>query len=200
MIPLAGDILAYFECFDFSIFSWKTAVELIEGHTKTPYHSVRFGGGLPTRPVPSEPPKEIAMNESRYIEQIFAAYSDHIGKTISDVSSLTDKADLKDDFLRQRERFYHAESLRNFARDTVPEGTFEAIQKDIFYGVVDICESDHADGFIRMKATLSQSARLPVTSSPLSSVTRVTDKQGICHQLANDDRLTWVKGKDDAGE
>jgi hypothetical protein len=27
----------------------------------------------------------------------------------------------------------------------------------------------------------------------LVSVTRVPDKQGICHQLANDDRLTWTK-------
>jgi hypothetical protein len=24
-------------------------------------------------------------------------------------------------------------------------------------------------------------------------VTKIADKQGICHQLANDDRLTWMK-------
>ena len=107
-------------------------------------------------------------------------------------STLDQKPGLRTDFLRQRERFYQAESLRNFARDTVPEGTFEALQEDIFQGVIDVAASDHEDGLARMRATIAQSARLPVTSSPLSSVTRVPDKQGICHQLANVDRLTWV--------
>lgn len=196
--PLTGDLLAYFDQFDFSIFSSKSTAELIDGHSRTPFHSVRFGGGLPARPAPEAPPTEIASSESRYIQQIFEAYTDHIGEAITDMSLLNDKPDLRQDFLRQRERFYHSESLRNFARDTVPEGTFEALQEEIFYGVVDVCESDHEDGLARMRATLDQSARLPFTSSPLSSVVRVPDKQGICHQLANIDQLIWVWGDEDA--
>jgi hypothetical protein len=192
-IPLSGELLEYFDQFDFSIFSSKSTAELIDGHSRTPFHSVRFGGGLPARPVPETPPAEIASSESRYIQQIFEAYSDHVGEVITDVSLLSDKPNLRQDFLRQRERFYHAESLRNFARDTVPEGTFEALQQDVFYGVVDVCESEHHDdGLARMRATLDQSARLPATSSPLASVVRVPDKQGICHQLANADQLKWV--------
>lgn len=146
LIPLSGGLLEYFDQFDFSIFSSKSTAELIDGHSRTPFHSVRFGGGLPARPAPEAPPAQIASSESRYIQQIFEAYSDHLGEGITDVSLLSDKPNLRQDFLRQRERFYHAESLRNFARDTVPEGTFEALQEDVFYGVIDVCESEHEDG------------------------------------------------------
>lgn len=196
--PLQGDLETYFDGFDFSIFSSKTVVELIEGHSKTPFHSVRFGGGLPVRTVSERPPEEISSSESRYIQQIFEAYTDHLGETITDVSSLNNKLNFQRDFLRQRERFYHAESLRNFARDTVPEGTFEVLQEEVFQGVVDVCESDHKDGLDRMRSTLAQSAQLSVMSSPLSGVTRIQDKQGICHQLSNVDRLIWVRRNSDA--
>lgn len=191
-MKLAGDLLHYVEQFDFSIFSSKSLAELIEGHSKTPFHAARFGGGLPIRPIPDKPPEEIASMESRYIEQLYEAYSDHMGEEIKDTISIEKNPELKTDFLRQRERFYHAESLRNFARDTVPSGTFEYLQEEIYQGVVDTCESMQDDGLARMRATVSQSAQLSIASSPLSNVTRVQDKQGICHQLANEDRLIWV--------
>lgn len=160
-------------------------MELIDGHAKTTFHSVRFGGGLPPRPASEIPPAEIAPSESRYIQQIFEAYSDNAGEEIANVSSLSGKPDFQRDFLRQRERFYHAESLRNFARDTVPSGTFEELQENIYHGVVDVCESAHKDGLVRMRATIAQSAQIPITASPLASVVKVQDKQGICHQNTN---------------
>jgi len=196
-VKLKGDLLNYFENFNFSIFISMSLVDLIEEHSKTAFHAVRFGGGLPVRPKPDGPPNEIAPTESRYIEQIYEAYSDHAGEKINDVKSLKKNLDLKKDFLRQRERFYHAESLRNFARDTVPTGTFENLQEEIFQGVIDTCKINHDDGLVRMHATLSQSVSLSATSSPLSIVTLVQDKQGICHQLANEDRLIWVPDDED---
>lgn len=192
-VPLEGDLLVYFDDFDFSIFSSKTLAELVDGHSQTAFHTVRFGGGLPARPVPGPPPQEIASSESRYIEQIFEAYTDHLGEAITEVSELNSKPDLRCHFRRQRERFYHAESLRNFSRDRVPEGTFEDLQEDIFQGVVDVCEYDHTNGLDRMRATLAQSAQLSTSASPLFSVIKSQDKQGICHHLANEDRLIWVQ-------
>jgi hypothetical protein len=195
-IPLEGDLLSWFEEFDFSIFSTKSVVELIDGHSKTPFHSVRFGGGLPPRPDVLIPPEEHEVVESRYIQQIFYAYGDSSGKAVNSVSELS--ASLSRDFLRQRERFYHAESLRNFARDTVPDGTFEGLQDEIFHGVIDICDSSHRDGFACMKATLTQAATIATASNPLRSVVKVQDQQGICHQLANEDRLFWVPINEEA--
>lgn len=191
-IPLTGALEVHFDAFDFSVFSSKSHVELIEGHSATGYHAVRFGGGLPPRPDPVKPPETPVETESRYIRQLLDAYGDQLAKPMNDPVALDAHAPIKRDFLRQRERFYHAESLRNFARDTVPEGTFEALLDEVCHGVVDICEGHHQDGFERMRATLIQAAALSLTANPLSSVTKKQDCQGICHQLANDDRLTWV--------
>jgi hypothetical protein len=190
--PLAGDLASYFNQFDFKIFSSKSHLELIEAHSNTPYHAVRFGGGLPPRPASAKPPTGPASNESRYISQLLNAYGDKLGKSINDPSALESHASLKRDYLRQRERFYHAESLSNFARDTVPDGTFASLQEEIYHGVVDICEKTHSNGTDRMRATLAHAATLSPSPNPLSSVTKKQDCQGICHQLANDDRLTWV--------
>ncbi|MCN8086632.1 hypothetical protein MLL96_15355 [Escherichia coli] len=43
-----------------------------------------------------------------------------------------------------------------------------------------------------MKATIKQATIIAVTSNPLVSSFKTQDRQGICHQLANDDRLNWV--------
>ena len=191
-IPLVGPLKDYFNSFKFSIFSSRSLVELIEGHSKTGFHTVRFGGGLPPRPNPVLPPENPADNESRYLRELLDAYGDHLGMMLPDSTALTPHGNLKRDYLRQRERFYHAESLRNFARDTVPEGTFDALQDEIYHGVIDVCEGSHANGFERMKATVAQASTVAATSNPLISVVKAQDRQGICHQLTNDDRMHWM--------
>jgi len=191
-LPLTGDLEAYFDAFDCGIFGSKSVVELVEGHATTVFHAVRFGGGLPPRPASETPPETPTAIESRYIRQLLDAYGDNLGAALASSDELGQHKNFRKDFLRQRERFYHAESLRNFARDTVPDGTFADLQDEILHGVVDVCEGKHADGFVRMSKTISQAAQLAVTANPLSSTTKVQDKQGICHQLANEDRLNWV--------
>ena len=194
IIELESEFLSYVESFDFSIFSSKSPVDLIEAHSHTGFHSVRFGGGLPFRPKPEAPPVEPAAIESRYIRQLLDAYGDHLKIAVENPAALKAHQSVDSDFLRQRERFYHAESLRNFARDTVPEGTFDDLQDEVFHGVIDIAEGTHADGFQRMRATVAHAAQVSTTANPLASVTRSQDRQGICHQLANDDQLIWVRG------
>lgn len=191
-IPLSGDLLAYFDAFDFSIFTSKSVLELIEGHSKTQFHAVRFGGGLRPRPAHEPPPLEPQPNESRYIRQLLDAYGDHASLTYADIEALKDNVPMHVNFQRQRERFYHAEALRNFARDTVPEGTFANLQEEIYHAVADVCDATHPSGFDRMTAAVTQAASVTSTSNPLQPATNIQDRQGICHQLANDDRLQWV--------
>lgn len=192
-VPLEGEFLAYVEAFDFSIFEAKTALQVIEDHRQCSYHAARFGGGLPPRPAAEIPPEEIAPGESRYVAQLLSAYADHKKTAIPDVKSLKAWEKLKDHFGRQRESFYHAESLRVFARDTVPAGTFESLQDDIHSGVVDICEADHADGFVRVCTVTKAAREIQLTSNALLSCAKTKDRDGICHQLANEDRLQWTK-------
>ena len=96
---------------------------------------------------------------------------------------------------RQREAFYSAEALRLYARDSVPDGTYELLQGDVYTGVIDTAEADHASGMDRLRAVLTQSGQLDLGAHSLISVSRIEDRQGICHQLANADRLTWVVSK-----
>jgi hypothetical protein len=191
-VKLEGALLAYFDLFDFGIFGSVSVVELIKQHAKTPFHAVRFGGGLPSRPAPQQPPSEPTSNESRYVEQLFEVYSESLAIQIRTGTDLSEHPSLQEDFLRQRVRFYHAESLRNFARDTVPTGTFEDLQEQVFQGVVDIYSATIGGGIQKMRATLTQAASITTSSSALAGVTKTQDKQGICHQLANVDKLIWI--------
>lgn len=191
-IGLSGNLLDHLNAFDFTIFSSKSHVELITEHYDTAFHSVRFGGGLPERPRPEVPPETLGEKEVRYVRQLLDAYQDALGEELGNAEAIANHARYNRHFRRQRERFYHAEALRNFARDTVPDGTFSSLQDEVYHGVADIADADYQDGLERMNATVAHAAHISLTSSPLVSVTKVQDRQGMCHQLANEDRLMWV--------
>jgi hypothetical protein len=154
----------------------------------------RFGLGLPARSPVDPPPGIPTADETRYVQQLFEAYSDNKGRQITISQDLP--ASLQKHFNRSRESFYSAEALRNFSRDNLPSGEFENLQEQIYTGVADTCEGVHACGLTRLIATTNRAADLSITSSPLMGKTEITDLHGICHQLANVDRLTWVVEKE----
>lgn len=191
-INLEGELLNWFNDFDFSIFSSKSLVELVKEHSRTPFHTVRFGGGLPQRTKCQPPPDEYEEKETPYIQEILKAYSDHVGCPIDSVSHLSNYKHLEKDLSMQRRRFYSAEALCNFARDNVPEGTFEDLQEEILYGVEATCRLSYNDGYIRMQQTITQAGNLSLSANPLISVVHTQDRQGICHQLVSENKLQWV--------
>ncbi|MBB3066658.1 ABC-three component system protein [Limibacillus halophilus] len=190
--PLTGDLLSYVDSFDFSIFEDRTGAELIEEHFQTVFYAPRFGGGLPPRGTAPPPPPTPASEESVYLRKLLDAYGDHLGTAITATADLDPDGGLREHYNRQRVLFYSAEALRNFARDRTPRDTFDSLQEDIFNGVIDVCEASYASGLECLRATISTAATVDVGGNALVGVTRVADKQGVCHQLANDDRLTWV--------
>lgn len=192
-VTLDAALLAYVNGFDFSIFDAKTALQLVEDHRASPAHAARFGGGLKPRPEAAKPPTAIAIDESRYVTQLLGAYAEHTGKSVADAAALSTSPKLRDHFHRQREAFYHAESLRLFARDSVPAGTFESLQGDIYDGVVDTHDTVHSDGYARVCAVTKAARELQITANPLITCTKPKDRDGICHQLANEDRLQWIQ-------
>lgn len=192
-ITLEGPFKIYLEAFDFSIFTSRNLIEVVDDHRSTPYYTIRFGGGLPDRPPTLPPPEKPEEGESRYIEKLFEAYTDHMRVKITGLAGLIDRKDLTDHFHRQREFFYHSEALRNFARDNVPPGTFEDLQSEVYAGVIDVEAASHDDAFARVNAVIQAATQLQLTSNALISVVKIQDRKGICHQLANDDRLSWRK-------
>ncbi len=192
-IELKGDFEKYVDAFDYTIFTSKPCLEIIDEHRTTPWHTIRFGGGLPERAPVAPPPAEVGVHESRYLTQLFEAYSDYKGITLTDVTSLSPWKELDEHYDRQRESFYHAEALRNFARDTVPPGTFEELQDEVYAGVIDIENAEHTNAFVRLNNVTHASTSLELTSNALISVVKVQDRKGICHQLANVNKLNWKK-------
>ena len=191
--PLTGDFLTYLDKFVFSIFDYKEALEIVDAHRQSMYFAARFGGGLPDRPGVAAPPPHTGPSESHYIEQLYDVYSERENEPIADSAKLGTFPELSEHLDRQREAFYHAEALRNFARDTVPPGTFESLQTEIHDGVVEVEKADHNDGLDRVNAVTQCATTLQLTSNGLITVLNVKDRKGICHQLANVDKLKWKK-------
>ena len=139
------------------------------------------------------PPEEIGEHEARYVEQLMAAYADKLRIAIMQVAGLGTHPELDTHFHRSRRRFYSAEALRVFARDNLPENvTFEEVQDQVLDAVIDRCTEDHPDGFARVVATTTAATSVSITNHYLRHYLKPQSLQGICHQLANDDRLRWV--------
>lgn len=67
------------------------------------------------------------------------------------------------------------------------------MQDEIHSGIKDEVRGDHADGYRRVLAVVKTARALQPTSNPLSTRLHTRDKGGICHQLANDGKVRWVK-------
>jgi hypothetical protein len=192
-VALEGKFAEYVRNFDFSIFKPMSVREVVEQHRTSPYFITRFGGGLPARPKPAAPPDEIQGHESTYVGKLLDAYADHTKAIVPDIGTLTKWTSLDRHFKRQREAFFHAESLRVFVRDKVEPGTFESLQDEIYHGVIDTHDRDHVDGYQRVVAVTTAAQNMQLDAHPLAPSTLIKDRYGICHQLANEDRLQWKK-------
>jgi hypothetical protein len=193
VVDLSGEFRQYVEKFDFRIFSASEPRSVIEAHRNTRYHIGRFGGGLPSRPRAKDVPIDIDEIEVTYTSKLLDAYSEHKGQIISSFSDIEKWPPLKSHFQRSREAFYRAESLRVFVREKVEEGTFEGFQDEILGAVLDTHDDDHADGYARVKAVTEKAQSISLDAHPLNKSAALADRRGICHQLANDGKLTWRK-------
>ena len=193
VIELVGDFSKYVNNFDFRVFKAPAARKVIEQHGKTRYHQRRFGGGLPPRPKSEKPPEEVEAHERNYVDRLLEAYADHAGEAQISLSEITKWKPLNDHLKRSREAFFHAESLRVFVRDKTEPGTFESLQDEIHDGVADTHDKSHPDGYARVVAVTDMAQTLALDAHPLNRAARPADRRGVCHQLANDGRLTWKK-------
>lgn len=194
-IPLSPELKAHIEMIDFSIFTFLDPQELIEQHKQTSYYAARFGGGLKRRMKPTINPVEEAEISIRYVEQLLEAYSDHLKTELSKISELSSHFELFDHFNRQRECFYWAEALNEFSRDRLPAGNtcFSDLKEEIFHGIVDTSNQKHSSGYENVLKTTAVAVGLNIHSNALFTVSNIQDKVGICHHLANENKIKWVK-------
>lgn len=194
-IELTKELKLYIEDLDFSIFTSLDPQELIEQHKQTNYYSARFGGGLQRR---EKPIIEKMHNDEMilpYVEQLFDAYSDYSKTEIKTLEELKKYNDLQNHFNMQRESFHWAEALNQFSRDHLPLGNncFEDLKEEIFYGVFNISNLKHNDGYENVIKTTQEAVKLNLNSNALIEKAQIQDKIGICHHLSNENKLKWVK-------
>ena len=200
-IPLTEDLKDYIEKFDFSIIKTKTMLEVVEEHQKTAFCAFRFGGGLTIhRDTKTIIPKSVDEFESTYIAKYLEAISEKEGCTINSIEQLEKEWPRYFNNLKvQRERFYSAENLKLFAAENLlSEEYFVALCNDIFFGVFDLFEKDYNFGWDRMLDVLSHVVTIDLNHNLLSKydLVRPQDRQGVCHQLANErGEITWVRKK-----
>lgn len=184
---------AMIDATDFSRFDVMPTAEVITRHSQSRYHEVRFALPLKPRKDSETPPSEIADDEVRYIDQLLATYVERYPATEFDRPTLSAEPLVREHFTRQRTNFYKAESLRLYSRDSVPNGTFEALKNDVLSGVVEVAEADHSNGYSRLQKTLAASSQLDLSSHHLIQVADLDDRKGMCHQLVNERKLTWME-------
>jgi hypothetical protein len=189
-IPLDDALSAHIAQLDFTVFSAASPLTILKDHAQTRWHVFRFGGGLPSRPDAPMPPEAITAIEANYVRALLDAYESRLSVTLA---SLTDLKDLKlmQHFERARVEFYSAEALRTFSRDNVPPGTFEQLLEEVYSGVIDVIQAQHPDAYERVLACVRQAKALAFTNLALGSRVVTADKGGMCHQLANNQRIAW---------
>lgn len=193
-VPMQQGLCDHILAFDFSVVRHKPILEIINNLRLTPCYAPRFGGGLQLPPPPDVPPPSTpAPHETRYVEQLVAAYRDEKKDHQLNIGTLPAHPELDKHFKRSRERFYCAETLQRFARDALIGGPgFSDIQDQVFDAVVDVAEAEHRSGYKRVLDVTSQAKSTQITNHPLREYLKPRSLMGICHQLANDDRLRWV--------
>lgn len=179
---------------DFSMFQSLELHEMIEACSGTKYFAARFGTPLPQRDLANKLiPETPKADETVYVRKLLDIYQELDSVSCADIDSVSTHPKYSSHFQRQRVDFYSAEALRLYARDSVPDGTYELLQNDVYAGVIDTAEAEYKSGMERLRAVLSQSGRLDLQAHTLISRATLNDRKGICHQLANADKLTWVE-------
>ncbi|MEU6230347.1 ABC-three component system protein [Streptomyces sp. NPDC047042] len=178
---------------DFSMFSPIDMDQMLEQHKTTPYWAMRFPDEQRERPAIMTPPDEHDAEEARYVRQLVQVYAERWKSAANTLELIAQHPTASKHMRRQREAFYSAESLRRFARDAYPEGHFNAVMDDVCTVAVEVCDKRYELGWDRLQDVLEAAGGVALTQTVLTRFVRPLDRMGVCHHLANDDRLTWCE-------
>jgi hypothetical protein len=193
---LTPELKKYIEDFDFSIVYSLEPIDFLEQFRSTNYYPFYFGGGLiKRRNLEVNVSKTIEEKEINYVTQLYEAYQDYSNKKIESVEDVSELPELKTHFDRSRNCFYMAETLAQFSRDNIPSETdsFEELKDEVHEQVIDVCNKKYENGFERLNSTTESAKNGTYQSNPLFPALKPQDKTGICHHLANEYKLKWVK-------
>ncbi|CAM5567349.1 hypothetical protein SAURM35S_02924 [Streptomyces aurantiogriseus] len=179
---------------DFSMFWTVNLDEVLEVYSKSPLFASRFNLPPTGEPVKLIPPPVPGVNEARYLKRLLDVYQEKFGAQIATVKDAFEHPASGQHLGRQRVAFFDAESLRMYARESVPGDAYQELQDDVLDNLIEVAVRDFPSGWERLQAVLQASGQLNISGSLLASHFRNSQRKGMCHQLANEDKLTWCTG------
>ncbi len=193
-VPLDGAFRTYVEAFDFSIVKTLTPKILIEQHSHTKEHLAVFGSQFKPRPPVDAPPVNVAPKETVYVASVYEAFSDHLKTPVLEPGHFAQHDHLTHCFDHARECFYCAESLKEFSRDNLPDDKiFNNLCSQVLQGITPTLIKVHKDGYEKLIEVTEKIVQTQITSNILTNEMEPNDRVGLCHQLANEGRVKWVK-------
>jgi len=70
---------------------------------------------------------------------------------------------------------------------------FEEVEDIVHQGINDIIIHPRYQGFDRLDKSLERVTNMNLDSCKLKGFLRPNDKKGVCHRLANNDKIRWVR-------
>jgi hypothetical protein len=189
VVELEGALLAHLEKFDFSCVDRMTLNDILADPAINPVLAVFFGAD-PGSPPPHTVPFEVGATELPYVTELVEAYGEREGCSYAAHHEIAAHPLYGIHFSEQRERFYEADAFSRFYRDNTLSDEMDALQGEIYHGVIEKHREPHADRLARVNAVMSQAASIPPTGL-LAKHARVPVRQGICHLFVNDGKLSW---------
>ncbi len=190
-IPLSQQILDTINGFNFSNIYRLDINDILLDADINPVLHKWFGEKLLSPPT-GIVPTEFDFSELPYVNKLISAYEERDSIKFSSHDEVRAHPVHGGHIQRQRERYYDADAFKRFYRDSVEKDVIINIENDIYYGVVDVCGLDHQDTLECIDKVMIEAGKISA-SGPLAEHARVPVKQGICHHLANTDRIKWKK-------
>lgn len=200
-IKLTEELKSHIEKIDFKIFKHKTPMELVNSLEGSILFATIFGGGLKKRrEMPTLPPSDIDKGELIYTKKLFRAYESKLGCKDDYVNedTLKDHEVLKRHFERQRVHYFTAMTLLDLERDTRPNNNewISSLKDEVYEEIIDTLEREYDNGYLRVVEVTDRARLMNHQAHPLVNMITSNDKHGICHHLANDEKIDWVNNYD----
>lgn len=190
-VHLTAELQAHIESVPFTAFRAKQPLALLKEHAQTKYHMTVFGAPLIERPEPPEPPSEVAPSENRYVKQLMQVISADIGHSVSNLTDFLHSEKHRRLFDRSRLTFYHAEGLKELARDQMSDiAFFDTLLKEFHDGLYH-CHTSEPDGYPRLMQTVKAAQNIQLGKHALEPHVLSNDREGMCHQMANEGQVIW---------
>ena len=191
-VHLTAELQKHIENFDFTIFKAKQPLDLVKEHSQTRYHFAVFGAPLIDRPKPPAPPSSVAPSEAKYLAQLYEAIGEDIGAKITNQVGFAHSDFHNRLFDRSRITFYCSEGLKELARDQMADsGFFDTLLDEFQNGLYHSYTEREQSGIQRLRSTIRAAQALQLTGHILEPHVRANDREGMCHQIANERQVKW---------